>query len=267
MLGQKTNRDIMLMLTTSSQTIAKPLVGGSTSCIVSFSGGQSSALMGAFICEQFYNRIGKDIHFFFADTGQEMPETYQFINDFEKHFNIKIEKRKKDLIELIENTGYLPNRMMRYCTSRIKEHPAKKYAVELGYKPNDYVSALGLRFDEPLRVARMKDKYFLPLHYGKITKQDVNNYWDAMPFKLNIPNYKGNCKFCFLKSLPKLIALAKEYPKEFYEWVLIEEKYKRGKHGFRQDISFRSIYELSQQKSLFDFVDSPNEEIACSCTD
>ena len=242
-------------------------VMGSTAVLVSFSGGQSSALMGAYFCEKHPNRIGNDIHFFFGDTGQEMPETYQFIEQFEAYYNIKVEKRKKDLIELIEKTGYLPNRMMRYCTSRIKEHPAKKYAVSLGYKPNDYTMALGLRYDEPLRVHRMKDKHLLPLHYGFITKQDVNSFWDEQPFKLDIPNYKGNCKFCFLKSLPKLIALAKEYPQEFLQWAELEEKHKRGKHGFRQDITFRAIYELSQQKTLFDFADSHNDEIACSCTD
>ena len=152
-------------------------VMGSTAVLVSFSGGQSSALMGAYFCEKYPNRIGKDIHFLFGDTGQEMPETYQFIKQFETYYNIKVEKRKKDLIELIEKTGYLPNRMMRYCTSRIKEHPAKKYAVSLGYKPNDYTMALGLRYDEPLRVHRMKDRHLLPLHYGFITKQDVNSFF------------------------------------------------------------------------------------------
>ena len=210
--------------------------------IVSFSGGQSSALMGAYFCEKYAKRIGHDIHFFFADTGQEMPETYKFIEEFEHLYKIKIEKSKKDLKRLIHDTGYLPNRVMRYCTSRIKEYPAKKYANELGYKTNEYIMAIGLRYDEPLRVHRMKEKHLLPLHYGHVTKEQVNEYWNNQPFKLNIPNFKGNCKFCFLKSSSKLIALAKEYPNEFQEWVEIEEKYKRGTFGFRQDISFKSIF-------------------------
>ena len=70
-------------------------VMGSTAVLVSFSGGQSSALMGAYFCEKYPNRIGKDIHFLFGDTGQEMPETYQFIKQFETYYNIKVEKRKK----------------------------------------------------------------------------------------------------------------------------------------------------------------------------
>lgn len=77
-------------------------VMGSTAVLVSFSGGQSSALMGAYFCEKYPNRIGNNIHFFFGDTGQEMPETYKFIEQFETYYNIKVEKRKKDLIELIK---------------------------------------------------------------------------------------------------------------------------------------------------------------------
>lgn len=52
-------------------------------------------------------------------------------------------------------------------------------------------TAIGMRADEPNRANMNKDavkRYNLvyPLcHWGGFDKQDVNDFWDAMPFKLN----------------------------------------------------------------------------------
>lgn len=52
--------------------------------LISFSGGQSSAMMAHIILQNIdKSRIGEDVFFLFCDTEAEHEKTYQFIKDFE----------------------------------------------------------------------------------------------------------------------------------------------------------------------------------------
>ena len=79
----------------------------------------------------------------------------------------------------------------------------------------DYISFVGLRADEPRRVARVRQRNFddpgssggsdeyvyMPLASLDLTGEDVNSFWSAQSWDLNLPGEAGlsNCVYCFLK--------------------------------------------------------------------
>ena len=100
------------------------------------------------------------------------------------------------------------------------------YVKSLGWK--DYYTAIGIRYDEIDRVSvdRVKRKLYYPLcESHPTTKQAVNLFWRDMPFRLNLKGYQGNCKWCWKKSKPKLLQLAKEDKSIFDFPAAMEKKY------------------------------------------
>ena len=79
----------------------------------------------------------------------------------------------------------------------------------------DYISFVGLRADEPRRVARVRQRNFedsgsaacgdeyvyMPLATLELTRKDVNSFWSKQSWDLNLPDEAGlsNCVYCFLK--------------------------------------------------------------------
>ncbi len=144
--------------------------------------------------------------------------------------------------------------------------------VRLDYKPMrgegavEFVSLMGLRADEPRRVARVKERNELdrgglerrsaglcdgemictPLADNGIGKGEVKAFWGKRDFDLRLPDDANlsNCVYCFMKgtntlrkiignrvdldeSLPEDIRSLDSTPSDIDWWVDIEEKYKR----------------------------------------
>lgn len=56
-------------------------------------------------------------------------------------------------------------------------------------------------------------------------KQDVNTFWEMMPFRLMLKDYEGNCQTCWKKSETKLKLLATEKPMLFEAFDWFEKTY------------------------------------------
>ena len=130
----------------------------------------------------------------------------------------------------------------------------------------EYVSLIGLRADEPIRVARVKQRNYLavdasvrranfmadgeiigtPLADSSISNKDILNFWNLRPWQLELPsnNNLSNCVYCFMKgsrairtiadniasvdkSLPRNLRSVRNTPTDIDWWVEIEEKYQR----------------------------------------
>lgn len=123
----------------------------------------------------------------------------------------------------------LPNMLTRLCTQEMKIRVIKKAMLVRQYKYWDNI--VGIRADEPKRVARMRVptgqrwENVLPLADGGITKADVLAYWATSPFDLQLPldangeTFGGNCDLCFLKSTAKRHALATAFPERVIWWA------------------------------------------------
>lgn len=140
--------------------------------------------------------------------------------------------------------------------------PAQAWAsFSPAYKPftlnhdgGDYISFIGLRSDEKLRVDRViarakvsSDKnsscgehIHMPLFDAGISREDVTAFWSRQGWDLELDDVDSlsNCTFCFLKGVKNLARVRKHFDGSFHDswhdtpcdinwWVRIEEKYAR----------------------------------------
>ncbi len=195
--------------------------------VFNFSGGKTSAYMTI-----MHYKVGDIV--IFQDTGREHPKTYKFINDFEAYENIPITRIKYDNADapfraLLEKKKYkiFPNRMRRLCTDELKIKVAKRYLRNIGIR--SFENIIGFRYDEPKRVLNRKqhfknvqDKF--PLYDDKVTKEQVNAYWETKSYRLEIPHILGNCTLCFMKGKNAIFAILREHPELADDWIEDEKK-------------------------------------------
>lgn len=151
-----------------------------------------------------------------------------------------------------------------FCFNRELSKPEQKYqdfsAVDLSYrkflKSKEYVTFIGFRADEPLRIKKMKERIdqpfndnidlgkmaylkednehiYMPMIQFGITKDDVQNFWQIQDFDLGLPydGSLGNCVFCFMKGIKKLATIPSNDkssgPENIDWWINVEKKYQR----------------------------------------
>lgn len=264
---------------------------------ISFSGGATSAYMTHRLLELEKQGLVKVQYILFANTGREHEATLKFILDCQEYWQREIlwleyAGRKKedgpyyDVVDyytasrngepferLIDKRGYLPNVVTRFCTQELKINCIEKFLAHNGCK--NMVQAVGIRHDEPLRYYRIKqqDNKWMPLFEWGISKQEVKAFWDTMPFRLQVPNYMGNCDLCFLKARPKRVETLRANPNVSDWWdrmeVLISGRNRRLRRGkkkpstFDKNASVMDLLALSKNPTLFDLDDC--QDIPCSC--
>lgn len=266
--------------------------------VISFSGGETSAYMAQWLKAnkaQDYDRI----FCVFANTGQENEETLEFVDRCDKHFCLdvhwieasvnhgerkgtehqavsfeKASRNGEPFEEVIRKYG-IPNKAYPHCTRELKLQPIKSWLKSMGI--TDCHMAIGIRADEIDRMqADAKDKGLIyPLVKMQMTKPKVNQFWQSMPFRLDLKGYQGNCKWCWKKSLRKHLTLMNESP-EIYDFPeRMEAEHGLSGHNvdgtkrvfFRNGVSTKELRELAKkpftpaeddaqvypQPTLFDF--------------
>jgi 3'-phosphoadenosine 5'-phosphosulfate sulfotransferase (PAPS reductase)/FAD synthetase len=215
---------------------------------ISFSGGRTSGYMLHQIAEA-NGGIPDRCKVVFANTGREMPQTLDFVQECGDRWGIPITwveyldaaprfaivshnsaSRDGEPFEaLIRRRKYLPNQQARFCTGDLKIKPSARYLVSIGWE--QWMSALGIRADEMRRVNRepQKERWqrWYPLADAGVTKHHVMAFWGRQAFDLRLPNVKGNtalgnCDGCFLKSEATLAMLARDYPERHAWWERME---------------------------------------------
>lgn len=220
---------------------------------ISFSGGRTSAYMLHQIAEA-NGGIPDRVKVVFANTGREMPETLDFVQECSDRWSIPVAwveyknhvdpRQRFEVVShnsasrdgapfeaLIDKKKYLPNQQTRFCTSDLKVKPAKEYLRSIGFE--HWNAALGIRADEPRRVKREPQKEpwqrWYPLADAGVSKHDVALFWKQQRFDLRLPHVKGNvalgnCDGCFLKSEAHVAMLARDFPERHAWWQRMESK-------------------------------------------
>ena len=254
--------------------------------IINFSGGRTSAYMTKRLIDE-----GGEYLVTFQNTGKEMPQTLDFIQECDNRWGLNIvwiEYRFGNNFEVVDyNTAsrdgrpfseliahkkhFLPSSMTRYCTDELKIQTLRRYLQSMGVK--EWTSFNGIRYDEPRRWQKVKNlpsyqEIELPLVKWKTTKQDVLQWWGKQDFDLKLNDPYGNCDCCFLKGKGKLAVIAKEKP-ELFDWWIEKENNRENtnntdrKRNFKEGITYAQIREKSQkQLGLWD--DDPSFECFCN---
>jgi 3'-phosphoadenosine 5'-phosphosulfate sulfotransferase (PAPS reductase)/FAD synthetase len=255
--------------------------------VISFSGGRTSGYM-LWRILQSNQGLPDDAIVVFANTGKEVEETLEFINDCSVNWQVPIvwlefiadkpgfkvvnyanaSRLGEPFEALITKKNYLPNTFARFCTSDLKVNLIDKYMKSIDIE--EYVTFVGIRADEPRRVAKMKDNKNIketPLATANIAVNDVLDFWDKQTFNLQTITVNGNsllsnCDLCFLKKQTHLLSLVKDKPERANWWINMENKINA---RFNQaHSSYQEILFFSQNQSDM-FVDE--EAIACFCGD
>ena len=216
--------------------------------LISFSGGRTSGYM----LHQILDANGdlpERAKVVFANTGREMPETLDFVQECSERWRVPItwveyrnDNRKHDFITVNHNSASLngepfeaiinhykrlPDKIRRFCTQQLKIRPTVLYLQSIGWK--DWFNAVGIRADEARRIKPSPVKYIKywhPLNTDEIRKPDVLEFWAkqrlAFGFDLNITT-TSNCDGCFLKSEANRAAMWRSHPERMQWWVEMEK--------------------------------------------
>lgn len=252
--------------------------------VISFSGGRTSAYMLWRVLQANNGKLPEDAMVIFANTGKEDEETLKFIKACEDNWNVKItwveyrsEKPGFEIVnfetasrkgqpfdQLITKKKYLPNTFARFCTQELKVNLMKKV-----FPLKDFVTFVGIRADEPRRVAKMaanKDEKYCPLAVAGVTQKDVIDFWknNSFDLKLTVIDGKtplGNCDLCFLKDLKQKLSIVKRYPEKVIWWSNKEDQI--GATFRRDHPQYKDMVRLAtEQIDMF-----ADESIPCFCGD
>jgi len=260
---------------------------------VSFSGGRTSAYMLRQILDAHGGTLPPDVIVLFANTGKERLETLDFVHECETRWSVPIRwveyasepdgdglahvtrsvtyetasREGEPFAALIRARSFLPNPIMRFCTSELKIRPMGKACRALGW--DHWTNLIGLRADEPRRVAkttaptRQRWDNECPLARAGVTVADVAAYWTASPFDLQLMSHEGNCDLCFLKGRAKIERIMRARPDLATWWAEQEED-----KTFRKDRpTYRRMLENVQASPMLTGLDIDDETMPCGCTD
>lgn len=218
----------------------------SDNVLISFSGGRTSAYMLHKILEA-NGDLPDRVKVTFANTGKEMPETLDFVNECATRWNVNVtwleytrndnkvgfdivshnsaSRNGEPLEKLFISRNYLPNVMQRFCTQEAKVKTIKRYLVSEGWKR--WTNTVGIRADESRRVKPSTDNRWVnwfPIADALETNEDVMAFWAKQDFDLRVKKGAGNCDGCFLKSEATLAMMFREYPERMQWWSDIEKR-------------------------------------------
>lgn len=117
--------------------------------VLGISGGKDSAALAIYLTMKYPEL---PVEYYFMDTGKELDETYQFIDDLEVFLGKKVERleaAKGSPVDPFDHYltlygGYLPSVQARWCTRKLKLEPFEQFFV--GDTPA--ISYVAIRGDE-----------------------------------------------------------------------------------------------------------------------
>lgn len=115
----------------------------------------------------------------------------------------------------------------RLCTVHLKHRVKDHWMSSLGHAAYD--TYVGLRADEPGRVSDLRKQsgqakqLLAPLFDAGITKPAVLAFWKQQSFNLELEEYEGNCRDCFLKNHAHLSRLLQR--DDAHWWIGFENEF------------------------------------------
>jgi len=176
-------------------------------------------------------KLPEDVVVCFANTGKEMPETLDFVQECSERWAVPItwlefyadkpfepkdsvlanawrvvdhrsaSRNGEPFSMLLDNAlvSSIPNPVARQCTVQLKIRTIERYIKKtIGW--DEWISVIGIRADEPYRAAKLRanpsggrsGQYRIaPLVDCGVTAAEVGEFWLRQPFDLRLPNMGG----------------------------------------------------------------------------
>ena len=180
------------------------------------------------------NKRAPRIDFFFADTGKELPEVYDYLNTLEKFLGQPIQRlspfpRQEDANTApfdhflwAEHGGLLPSRRQRWCTLKMKIRPMGTF---VGKEPT--LNYVGIRADEAARSKLSSLKNVTPVYpfvEDGLVRRDIIGLLEETT---GIPSYytwrsRSGCYFCFFQRKSEWLGLRRNHPDLFRQAMKYE---------------------------------------------
>lgn len=217
----------------------------------------------------------------FANTGDEKEASLVFADRCDKHFGWNLiwlecitkpnfgegvsykivdfnsASRNGEPFESMIAKHGIPNQNFPHCFRELKGYTIKAYLRDIEW--GDCYTAIGIRSDEAWRVnwqTAAGNRLIYPLITSvRITKPQVNVFWNKMPFRLELESWQGNCKACWKKSKRKLMTIAVTNPQDFSFTRRMEEKYGYYQPGHREkdiELPLRFFRERQSVDDIFE---------------
>ena len=198
--------------------------------ILGVSGGKDSAALAIYMRDKV-----ADMEYFFADTGKELPETYEYLDKLRARLGIEIKTLSADRgfdHWLNVYGGMLPSPKARWCTKALKIQP-----IEAFVGGDEAISYIGIRANEENRKGYISTKGNIqprfPFIEDGLRKDDVIQI--LQDSGIGLPKYyewrsRSGCFFCFYQRKIEWVRLAEQHPDRFWEAVRYEEE--RGGAGY-----------------------------------
>ena len=261
-----------------------PFIINEPTCI-SFSGGRTSAYMLWRVLEE-HGGLPDEAVVCFANTGKEDEATLEFVNDCSVNWSVPIvwleytpNQPKFKVVnyetanrvgdpfsQLISKRSFLPNSVMRFCTTELKINPISAYMKSIGV--NEFETMAGIRADEPKRLVKMRQSLRAPLAAAGVTQIDVQKFWSNNGFDLGLEfrdkvTPLGNCDLCFMKGLHQIASIIQQQPSRAVWWA--EQESKIGGRFSKDRPDYASMIKFAKEQT--DMFDQNEETIACFCGD
>lgn len=218
--------------------------------IVAFSGGKDSSALAIYLHdpERWRRALGKhdlpprppleEAEYVFCDTGTELAETYDYLNQLEAYLGRPIQRLRANVPPskpgepdktpfdhyLALYGGFLPSPNMRWCTRMLKLKPFEDY---IGDDP--VISYVGIRADEDRKgyiSTKPNIETVFPFKEDGLVKDDIYRILDASG--VGRPDYynwrsRSGCYFCFFQRKSEWVGLLENHP-DLYERAMEYEK-------------------------------------------
>jgi 3'-phosphoadenosine 5'-phosphosulfate sulfotransferase (PAPS reductase)/FAD synthetase len=202
--------------------------------VLGISGGKDSAALAIYLKDK---HPSMQFDYYFTDTGKELDETYQLIENLESYLGVKVNRLEDEKIKSTNEDpfdfhfksfrGYLPSSQARWCTSLLKLKPFENF---VGDKPT--ASYVGIRGDEQRE--------------GYISKKDTIQ--SIFPFRKNIWSQDVLYKIFNPENQSQLL--------EYYSQYFNGNKLDKIDSIFTSPISFNRNYRLEKERIVREKLDA-----------
>lgn len=198
--------------------------------VLGISGGKDSAALAVWMRDKHPDL---DIDYFFTDTGEELPEVYEFLGRLEGYLGkpiARLNPRRDFRFWLREYNHFLPSPQTRWCTRKLKLAPFEQWVKPWLAAGDKVFSYVAIRADEDYREgysAKAANLFVrLPFREAGIDKPGVVDILESSG--VGYPKYyewrsRSGCTFCFFQQKIEWVRLREQHPEDYEEAKELEK--------------------------------------------